>query len=129
MKNKLARVKFFYFINLILVVITVAILIKFIVDFCQLNIETSFNNNDTYIINDDRFIVKPRIQLEDGEKFEYIESENGFLQEDGYLFNNINMNGYFGNVKAGKLEIKDNKNIFEFTIQPNFTIYLNNIEK
>ena len=39
------------------------------------------------------------------------------------------MKGYFGDIEAGKLEIKDNKNILEFTIKPNFTIYLNNIEK
>ena len=46
-----------------------------------------------------------------------------------YLFNDIKMHGYFGDVKAGQLEIKDDKNILEFTIEPNFTIYLNNIEK
>ena len=35
---------------------------------------------------------------------------------------------YFGDITSGQLEIKDNKNILEFTINPNFTIYLNNIE-
>lgn len=87
------------------------------------------NLNSYSEIEENRFILKPRIQIENEGKFEYIESDKGFLKDNEYLFNNIKMSGYFGDISAGKLEIKDNKNILKFTINPNFTIYLNNIEK
>lgn len=129
MKNKLQRIKIFYIVYLVLIIITSLIVVKFVIDFYKLSIETIVAENNKYLDDENKFIVRPRVQLENDGKFEYIESKNGFLKEDGYLFNDIKMHGYFGDVKAGQLEIKDDKNILEFTIEPNFTIYLNNIEK
>ena len=93
-----------------------------------MTVETNIIEDKNIVKNND-FIENPRVQLENDEKFEYIESKNGFLNDESYIFNDIKMKGYFGDIEAGKLEIKDNKNILEFTIKPNFTIYLNNIEK
>lgn len=128
MKNKLVRIKCFYFVYVLLIIITILIIIKFLFDFYKMTVETSIVEDKNIIKNND-FIAKPRVQLENDGKFEYIESKNGFLNDETYIFNDIKMTGYFGDIEAGKLEIKDDKNIFEFTIKPNFTIYLNNIEK
>ena len=128
MKNKLVRIKCFYFVYVLLIIITILIIIKFLFDFYKMTVETNIIE-DKYIVDSENFIEKPRVQLENDGKFEYIQSRNGFLNEEEYIFNDIEMKGYFGDVKAGKLEIKDDKNIFEFTVQPNFTIYLNNIKK
>ena len=68
-------------------------------------------------------ILDPRIQIEDN-GFEYIKADKGYLNEDDYVFENVNMSGDFGNITAGRLDIKNNKNILEFTINPNFTIYI-----
>lgn len=128
MKNKLVRIKCFYFVYVLLIIITILIIIKFLFDFYKMTVETNIIEDKNIVKNND-FIAKPRVQLENDGKFEYIESKNGFLNDESYIFNDIKMKGYFGDIEAGKLEIKDNKNILEFTIKPNFTIYLNNIEK
>lgn len=128
MKNKLVRIKCFYFVYVLLIIITILIIIKFLFDFYKMTVETNIIEDKNIVKNND-FIENPRVQLESDGKFEYIESRNGLLNDESYIFNDIKMTGYFGDIEAGKLEIKDNKNILEFTIKPNFTIYLNNIGK
>ena len=86
MKNKLQRIKIFYVVYLTLIIITSLIVVKFVIDFYKLSIETTVAENNKYLDDENKFIVRPRVQLENDGKFEYIESQNGFLKEDGYLF-------------------------------------------
>ena len=127
MKNRLYRIKIFYFLYIFLIMVIFFIILKFVVDFCKMSNEKILSNKKN-VVEENRFVLNPRVQVENNGKFEYVESEKGFLNNTEYLFENIKMNGYFGDITSGQLEIKDNKNILEFTINPNFTIYLNNIE-
>ncbi len=88
-------------------------------------------NHDISIIGDgdveyNRFVLNPRVQIEN-DGFEYIQADRGYLNEDSYVFENVSMSGDFGDITSGRLDVKDNKNILEFTINPDFTIYIDEL--
>ena len=65
MKNKLQRIKIFYVVYLTLIIITSLIVVKFVIDFYKLSIETIVAENNKYLDDENKFIVRPRVQLED----------------------------------------------------------------
>ena len=122
--------KYFYKLKLIfclyaLLIMSVSVFFgKVIYDFCS----TTKDIEDSFIedVHVDKIIIKPRVQsYENG--FIYMESDDGYLNYNNYVFNNVKIEGYFGTITAGKLKIKNNKNIFEFTKKPKFTINIDEI--
>jgi hypothetical protein len=78
-------------------------------------------------------IDNPRIQV-DGDNFGYVVATRGFVENENkaneyYIFENVDLQGDLLKIKADKLEIKNNRNIFEFTEYPKVKIYLDKLEK
>lgn len=118
------KLKIYYIFYRLLILIVFLLTIKFIYDF-------SLMNNDIIIaskkdVEYNRFLLNPRVQVEN-DGFEYIEADKGYLNENGYIFENVKMSGDFGDITSGKLDVKDNKNLLEFTINPDFTIYIDEL--
>jgi len=128
--NKKVRLKFYYFIYLLLIFLIFIIVIKFVHDFYYLDKKNNLISSKEYNTTDDlKFIINPRIQSNKN-GFSYVTAENGYLDYDNdkYIFNNVEMTSSFGHMISKKLEVTDDKNIFKFTGNPKFTIYLNNIK-
>ncbi len=123
---KQSELKLFYFLYIILILLIISIIAKFIVDFYSLNKKVDAPIQKKVELS--KFVLKPRVQTYENH-FEYIEADRGYLNNDDYIFENVKTHGYFGVIKSGKLEVKDKKNIFIFTENPNFTIYLDNIKE
>ena len=118
------KLKIYYIFYRFLILIIFLLGVKFIYDF-------SLMNHDISIIGDgdveyNRFVLNPRVQIEN-DGFEYIQADRGYLNEDSYVFENVSMSGDFGDITSGRLDVKDNKNILEFTINPDFTIYIDEL--
>lgn len=118
------KLKIYYIFYRFLILVIFLLGVKFIYDF-------SLMNHDISIIGDgdveyNRFVLNPRVQIEN-DGFEYIQADRGYLNEDSYVFENVSMSGDFGDITSGRLDVKDNKNILEFTINPDFTIYIDEL--
>lgn len=123
--NKQKKLKLFYILYLLLIFLTISICVKFVVDFCLMSKDIKISPDNTKK-DFNKFIVKPAFQTyKDG--FEYIEADKGYLNQGEYIFENVDSYGDLGIVKSGKVKIKDNKNNIEFTENPSFVIYLDNI--
>ncbi len=123
--TKYGKLKIIYCLYLLLILMVIALIAKFIIDFYSMAKDIDASNNTKVEFN--KFIINPRLQSYE-ENFTYIEADRGYLNYDNYIFENVVMHGSFGTIKSGKLDVKDNKNIFEFTIDPDFTIYIDNID-
>ncbi len=119
------KLKIYYIFYRFLILIIFLLGIKFIYDFSLMNHSVDISNNSD--IKYDKFVLNPRVQIED-DGFDYIQADRGYLNEDNYVFENVNMSGDFGDITSGRLDIKDNKNILEFTINPKFIIYIDNLQ-
>jgi len=115
------KLKIYFIFYRILILIILLLCAKFIYDFSLMNQEAVniVNSNIKY----NEFIRNPRIQMEEN-GFTYIKADLGYLRDNDYVFENVNMSGDFGNITSGKLEITDNKSEFTFTINPNVIIYI-----
>ena len=49
------------------------IILKFIVDFCKMSNEKILSNTKN-VVEENRFVLNPRVQVENNGKFEYVES-------------------------------------------------------
>lgn len=114
------------YIHYLLLIIIFAILLKFSFDFYHSNkvvSEVTLNDN----VKHSKFIMQPRLQI-NSNKFKYLKASKGFIDADSnYVFENVESYGFYGNINAGKLVISENENVFEFTINPNFTINIDSI--
>ena len=119
------KLKIYYIFYRFLILIIFLLGIKFIYDFSLMNHSVDISNNSD--IKYDKFVLNPRVRIED-DGFDYIQADRGYLNEDNYVFENVNMSGDFGDITSGRLDIKDNKNILEFTINPKFIIYIDNLQ-
>lgn len=128
MQKKL-RLKISYFAFFVFIVIILAILLKFVFDFYFINKSVKIEKGENNQKSNSKIIVNPRVQInQDG--LNYITAETGYLDYDNdkYNFEKVEMTSNFGYITSGKLEIRNNKKFFEFTENPNFTIYLKNVE-
>ena len=120
------RLKFAIVIYYCLIFFILVILLKFIFDFCVMNTESQ-KTNKAIIHEYNKYLIKPRIQIESN-GFEYIKANQGYFDGKNYIFENVIMEGDFGDATAGKLIINEAKTNFKFTIKPKFIIYLNNFQ-
>ena len=107
----------------VLIGIAFLILFNFVFDFYYLSrsavkIKSKANTECSKVI------IKPRLQIND-DNFEYTKATKGFKNPNfSYVFENVDSDGYYGNINAGKLTIKEEENILEFTDNPQFNIYV-----
>lgn len=124
--QKLKILKIYSYIYYILILLTFLFIVKFISDFYSNNTNKRKEKND--VTEYKNIILKPKLQFDNG-GFQFIEAESGQESNQEYTFNNVKTYGDFGKASAGKLEVKDNQNILEFTENPKFTIYTNKVKK
>jgi hypothetical protein len=113
---------YYFLIGLIFLVLS-----KFVFGFYYLSKNVT-KTEPTAVVQYEKLILKPRLQM-NGNKFEYITALKGFMESDSsYIFENVISNGYYGNISAGKLVIKDNENVLEFTENPKLNIYVDLVD-
>ena len=71
MKNRLYRIKIFYFLYIFLIMVIFFIILKFIVDFCKMSNEKILSNKKN-VVEENRFVLNPRVQVENNGKFELV---------------------------------------------------------
>ena len=118
------KLKIYYIFYRFLILVIFLLGVKFVYDFSLMNHDINIAGDSD--IEYDRFVLNPRVQIEN-DGFEYIQADRSYLNEDSYVFENVSMSGDFGNITSGRLDVKDNKNILEFTINPDFTIYIDEL--
>ena len=112
----------------ILLIILLVLLAKLVIDFYNKNKSI---NSQTSNINSkiNKEIYNPQLQLEDS-GFQFIQAEKGIeIDDKEYVLYNVKTNGDFAEASSGMLEITDDKNIFTFTENPKFRLYIGEFQK
>lgn len=115
------KVRNYYFLYCTFALLLLLVFAKFTYDFYLMNSKIT-SSIKFRVVQQDKLVLNPRVQIED-DGFTYIEANKGYYEDDVYVFEDVKMKGKFGNITSGKLEIKDDKNILEFTDKPKFIIY------